>query len=127
MLRDVASCQKSALPVLPALLQCPPQAGADEPAVHLTHEPALAHATALAISGRLNDEQTRCLQHTACWLSSEDQQRVSSMGSLSVAGCPLCSVSSCLHEPFLALDHCDCQGGPIEGSLLEWYALVLRM
>ncbi len=80
MLADLAACSKTPPPVLPALLSCPPggfsEAGSDEPTVHLTHEAALAHAQALANAARLNAEQTRCLQHAACWLSNEDRQQV---------------------------------------------------
>lgn len=76
MLADLAICQKAPPPVLPALLQCPAAAGDEEPHVHLTYEPALAAARALSASALLNPEQSRCLQHAACWLSSQDKHQV---------------------------------------------------
>ncbi|KAK9841693.1 hypothetical protein WJX74_010223 [Apatococcus lobatus] len=86
MLANLATCQQAPPPVLPALLQCPTAAGSEEPQVHLTHEPALAAAKALSASAALNAEQRRCLQHVACWLSSQDQHEVS----------PVCLI----HGPF---------------------------
>ena len=76
MLADLATCQKAPPPVLPALLQCPAAAGVEEPHVHLTYEPALAAASALSASALLNPEQSCCLQHVACWLSSQDKHQV---------------------------------------------------
>lgn len=79
MLAELAACEKAPPPVLPALLQCPAAAGDEQPHVHLTHAPALAAAQALSASAPLNSEQSRCLQHAACWLSSQDQAQVSPM------------------------------------------------
>ena len=79
MLADLAACQKAAPPILEAFLRCPAAATNEEgePRVHLTHGPALARAQALAAAAPLNLEQSRCLQHAACWLSSQDQDQVS--------------------------------------------------
>ena len=76
MLAELAACERAPPPVMPALLQCRAAAGDDPPDLHLTHAPALAAAQALSASARLNVEQSRCLQHAACWLSSQDQQQV---------------------------------------------------
>ena len=78
-LADLAACQKAAPPILEAFLRCPAAATNEEgePRVHLTHGPALARAQALAAAAPLNLEQSRCPQHAACWLSSQDQDQVS--------------------------------------------------